>query len=343
MSSMVREPAPPTPVSIVSGFLGSGKTTLIAGLLRHAEFADTALIVNEIGEVGLDHMLLERLDGDTVLLPQGCVCCTLSGTVGATLESLDVRRVNGEVPNFNRVIVETTGLAKPAPIMQELLDRNVLLRGYTPGLIATTVDAANGAATLFAHEEAVQQVAMADRLLLTKTDLAADPALLSTLRGLNPHSPIIPVRHGDLAPDRFGGSFVQDLAAYGARARSARFIATAGHAGSVSTFTLCFPEPLDFERFADWLGNLAGGYGAALLRVKGIVRVRGQDRPVVVHGVQRVFHPPTLLDRWPPDLDLSTLVFIVDDVDPADILASAHAADLRPQRLADSKEYCDAP
>jgi G3E family GTPase len=170
-----------TPVTVVTGFLGSGKTTLIARLLQHPHLSNTAVIVNEFGEVGLDHALLERLDGETVLLPRGCVCCMVNGTIAGTLEGLDIRRINGEIPAFGRVIIETTGLANPAPILQTLLDRNVLLRGFTPGLVVTTVDAVNGAATLERYAEAVQQVALADRILLTKPDLADGAALSGIL------------------------------------------------------------------------------------------------------------------------------------------------------------------
>lgn len=330
-----------TPVTIVTGFLGSGKTTLIARLLRHPSLANTAVIVNELGEVGLDHILLEHLDGDTVLLPQGCICCTLNGTIAATLETLDVRRINGEVPAFDRVIIETTGLAKPGPIMQALLDRSVLLRGYTPGLIVTTVDAASGAATLDDHPEAVQQVALADRLLLTKPDLSSGTPLLDRLRGLNPGSPVIPVLQGDLSPDVLDGSATDDLKAYSARARSARFVATSGHAGVVSTLTLYLPAPPEFADLADWLGGLADRHGASLLRVKGIVQVRGQCRPIAVHGVQHVFHPPTLLNGWPSQLAVSTLVFILDGLDPGTILDGARAAGLHPRTAWDNKETYD--
>ena len=287
---------------------------------------NTAVIVNELGEVGLDHLLLERLDGETVLLPQGCLCCALSGTLEATLESLDIRRANGEIPAFDRVIVETTGLAKPAPIVQALLDRAVLLRGYTPGLVVTAVDAANGAATLERHREAVQQVAMADRLLLTKPDLASGPALRRQLRALNPGAPITQVLHGALPLAVLDGSANQDLAT---SPRPGRFTADAGHARAIATTTLILTEPPAFTDLADWLGGLVARHGPALLRVKGIVRVLGEARPIVVHGVQHVFHPPARLDRWPPGLAASTLVFILDGLDPGAILDSARAAGLR--------------
>lgn len=317
-----------TPVTLVTGFLGSGKTTMIARLLRHPLLANTAVIVNEIGAVGLDHMLLERLDGDTVLLPQGCLCCTLNGTIGSTLEGLDIRRVNGEVPAFDRVIIETTGLARTAPIMAALLDRSVLLRGFTPGLIVTAVDAQHGFATLSGNPEAVEQAAMADRLLLTKLDLADGVAVHDRLAAINPGAPILPVIHGDLSPADLDGSALADLAEYSKRARSARFTATSGHGGAVATLTLQLPQPPAFADLADWLGQLAAEHGDALLRVKGIVRVRGQDRPVAVHGVRHVFYPPALLDRWPLGLAASTLVFVLDGPDPAAVTESARQAGL---------------
>ena len=219
--------------------------------------------------------------------------------------------------------------------MQTLLERNVLLRGYTPGLVVTTVDAAHGAATLDRHAEAVQQVAMADRLLLTKPDLAgrgADSmALQGRLAALNPGAPVIPVLQGDVAPERLTEHAATDLVLLRTRTRSSRFAATTGHARNMATLALRLPEPPDFLDLADWLGGLAGRYGASLLRVKGIVQVRGQSRPLAVHGVQHVFHPPTLLERWPLGLEASTLVFILDGLDPGIVLESARAAGLRPQ------------
>lgn len=320
-----------TPVTVVTGFLGSGKTTLIARLLRQPGLANTAVIVNEFGEVGLDHMLVERLDGDVVLLPQGCVCCMLNGTVADTLEGLDIRRIKGDIPAFDRVIVETTGLANPAPVLQTLLERNVLLRGFTPGLVVTTVDAVHGAATLDRYAEAVQQVALADRLLLTKTDLADGAALRGRLAALNPGAPVIPVLQGAINPSELTRDAPADLALLRTHAGKSHFAVTSGHARRIGTLTLCLPEPTEFAVLADWLGSLAGAHGASLLRVKGIVRLRGQARPLAVHGVQHVFHPPTRLAAWPAGLDISTLVFILDGLDPQVVLDSARDAGLRPQ------------
>lgn len=327
-----------TPVTVVTGFLGSGKTTLIARLLRVPGLLNTAVIVNEFGEVGLDHMLVEGVDGDVVLLPQGCVCCMLNGTVADTLEGLDARRISGEVPAFDRVIVETSGLANPAPVLQALLDRNVLMRGYTPGLVVTAVDAVHGAATLRRHPEAVQQAALADRILLTKPDLASSLDLRCQVAALNPGAPVIAVLHGEIAPEKLLRAASTDLALLRKRVSTARFAATTGHASRIATLTLCLPEPPEFAALADWLGGLAGSHGASLLRVKGIVRVRGQQRPLAVHGVQHVFHPPTRLAAWPEGLDMSTLVFILDGLDPAVVFDSARVAGLRPLTPKDQKE-----
>ena len=287
--------------------------------------------------MGLDHALLERIDGDVVLLPQGCVCCMLNGTIADTLESLDARRINGDIPDFDRVIVETTGLANPAPVLQTLLDRNVLLRGFTPGLVVTAVDAVHGAATLERHAEAVQQVALADRLLLTKPDLADSGGLRDLLRALNPAAPVTPVLHGDIDPAALTREAAADLALLRRRANTGRFAATAGHVSRIATLTLCFPDPPEFSVLADWLGNLVGAHGAALLRVKGIVQLLGEKRPLAVHGVQHVFHPPTRLAAWPHGLPVSTLVFICDGLDPQIITETAFAAGLRPQMF-DPKE-----
>jgi G3E family GTPase len=256
------------------------------------------------------------------------VCCTLNGTLADTLESLDVRRINGAVPVFDRVIVETTGLARPAPVLQTLLDRAVLLRGYVPGLVVTTVDAVNGAATLARHAEAVQQVAIADRLLLTKPDLARNDGLRERLEDLNRGSPIYPVLHGELSPEVLMVSGAGDLALL-AKLRAGRFAATEGHAGRIATVSLRLNEAPEFHALADFLGNLVAEHGGALLRVKGIVRICGEGRPLAVHGVQHVFHPPTRLAASPAGLAQSTLMFILDGLDPAVITEAAAASGLR--------------
>lgn len=319
-----------TPVSVVTGFLGSGKTTLIARLLKHPGLENTAVIVNEFGEVGLDHMLMERLDGDVVLLPQGCLCCMVDGTVAGTLEGLDTRRITGDIPHFDRVIIETTGLANPAPVLQTLLDRKVLLRGYTPGLVITTVDARHGLDTLRRHPEAVQQVAMADRLLLTKPDLETDKALRDYLFDLNPNARLIEVLNGEIDPNEIVQASSDDLGLLAPVKRRSRFAATDGHANRIATVSLVLAEEVEFADLADFLGALAETFGANLLRAKGIVRIRGEARPLAVHGVQHTFHPPTRLARWPAGLDHPTLVLIVADSETAQIYDAAREFGLMP-------------
>ena len=319
-----------TPVTVVTGFLGSGKTTLIARLLRQPGLANTAVIVNEFGEVGLDHMLMESLNGDVVLLPQGCVCCMVDGTIAGTLEGLDGRRLTGEIPMFDRVIIETTGLANPAPVLQALLGRNVMLRGFTPGLVVTTVDAAHGADTLQRHPEAVQQVAVADRILLTKPDLERGHFLREQLGALNPRADLLAVLHGEIDPRELTRASSADLALLRSNIRHGRFTATPGHTSRIATLSLRLASEVDFLDLADFLGTLAAEHGAGLLRVKGIVRIRGEARPLAVHGVQHVFHPPTRMAEWPAELEHPTLVLILDAIEPRLVQAMAAEFGLLP-------------
>lgn len=310
-----------TAVHVVTGFLGSGKTTLIAHLLRDPGLADTAVIVNEFGAVGLDHALIEAVDQDVILLSRGCVCCTLNGSLASTLEGLALRRATGKALPFQRVVIETTGLADPAPVLQAVLDRPAVMQGFRLARVVTVVDAMAGGTTLDRHPEALRQVAVADLLLLSKTDLAGPaPALQTRLGILNPRAPIMPILHGAMP-----AALLLNEAAHHTR-RSSR-VADAGHTARIATTVVDLPDKVAFDTLADWLGGLAAAHGTALLRVKGIVGVLGQDRPLVVHGVQHVFHPPRLLPAWPPGI-APGLVFILDGLDPAAIHASAEAAGL---------------
>ncbi|HYZ25056.1 MAG TPA: GTP-binding protein [Rhodopila sp.] len=318
-------PAPLTPVTIITGFLGSGKTTLIARLLRDPDLSDTAVIVNEFGEVGLDHALVEAVQSEVVLLPQGCLCCTLNGSLAATLEGLDMRRLAGAVPPFRRVVVETTGLADPVPVLQTLLDRAMLLRGYVPARVLTTIDAVTGGATLERHAEARRQIAIADRLLLTKTDLAGDASdLVGQVRALNMRAPLLNVLHGDISPHALLGDAGGELP----RVPHGRFTAEHAHTRRLATTVVRPSGPLPFELLADWLGGLVAEHGDRLLRVKGVVAVEGHSRPVAVHGVQHIFHPPRFLEAWPDRLVEPALVFILDGLEPSVIHQSAASAGL---------------
>jgi G3E family GTPase len=311
------------PVNLITGFLGSGKTTLLNRLLKAPELANTAVLVNEFGAVGLDHLLLEAVDGETVLLQSGCVCCTIRGDLADAIRALLSKRERGEVPRFARLAIETTGLADPAPIVSTLIAEPVLRHHVRLGSIITTVDAVNGFLHLEDNPEAVKQVAVADRLVVTKTDLAGPDAvgrLEAALRRLNPTAPILDAVAGPWAPEELMASDVYDPAHQrGEVARWLREAARPAHHGhdpnrhgdDIRAFCLTFEQPLDWTAFGIWLTMLLHAHGENVLRVKGILNVVGVPTPVVIHGVQHVVHPPAHLDRWQGDDRRSRIVFIV--------------------------------
>jgi G3E family GTPase len=320
------------PVTVLTGFLGAGKTTLLNRLLKHPEMAGSAVLINEFGEIGLDHLLVEKLDADTVLLNAGCLCCTIRGDLQRALRDLALRAEAGH--EIRRVLIETTGLADPAPILQTLMSDPVALRSFRLDGVVTVVDAVLGTTTLDSQIEAVKQAAVADRLIISKTDIVqADKvkALEARLHALNPGAPIRRVVAGDVAPDfLFGaGGFdpsakIADVAAW-LVAEAAHHHHHHGHHhdpnrhdARIHAFGLTFAEPLPWEGVASWLEMLAITRGASILRVKGILNLQGEDRPVVLHGVQHVFHPPERLPAWPAGHDRqSRLVFILRDLDRA--------------------------
>ena len=310
------------PVVVLTGFLGSGKTSLLRRLLRAPELADAAVLINEFGEVGLDHWLLERLGGDTVLLPSGCVCCTIRSDLRDALLDLHERRARGLLPPFRRIVIETTGLADPAPIAQTIHADPRLRYHLALGNIVTVVDAVNGADTLDRFEAAVHQVAVADRLVLSKTDLAEAPAVAALERRLavlNPTAPRLRLAPDDPVP---AALLTEDLLDPEGRAASvARWVdAEAGHDhdhhAGVRSLAIVREAPLDWARFAVWFSMLLNRHGRNLLRAKGILHVEGVATPVVVHGVQHVLHPPVHLAAWPGDRPMTRLVLIARDLDP---------------------------
>ncbi|MCA4918415.1 MAG: GTP-binding protein [Roseomonas sp.] len=320
------------PVTVLTGFLGAGKTTLLNRLLKHPDMAGSAVLINEFGEIGLDHLLVEKLDEDTVLLNAGCLCCTIRGDLQRALRDLALKAEAGH--EIRRVLIETTGLADPAPILQTLMSDPVALRSFRLDGVVTVVDVVVGAATLDAQIEAVKQAAVADRLIISKTDIVqADlvKALEARLRALNPGAPIRHVVAGDVAPDFLFGSGgfdpaskIADVAAWLA-AEAAHHHHHHGHHhdpnrhdARIQAFGLTFTEPLPWEGLASWLEMLAITRGASILRMKAILNLQGEDRPVVLHGVQHVFHPPERLAEWPAGHDRqSRLVFILRDLDRA--------------------------
>ncbi len=307
------------PVSIVTGFLGSGKTTLIRRLLREPGFARTAVIVNEWGEIGLDHELIASSDETLVALTTGCLCCRVRSDLVATLLDLDRRQRTGGTPCYDRVLIETSGLADPAPILQALMADGDVAEGHAIDTVLTLVDAQHGAATLGRHAEARRQAALADRLLLSKTDIAGRPeTLLAQLAALNPEAVVLEAVMGQIDPRTlFSGS--------DPRARAARLASLpsptanpffAGrHGGGIETITLERERPIPALALAMWLGALAEHCGARLLRLKGFVEVDERPgTPAIVHAVQHVVSPPEWLPQWPSAEGWTRIVMICEGV-----------------------------
>jgi G3E family GTPase len=331
------------PVSLLTGFLGSGKTTVLNSLVRRPELANTVVVINEFGEIGLDHELVESSDEDMVLLQSGCLCCTIRGDLIDTLRSLMARRIAGEIAPFDRVIIETTGLADPAPILHTMMSDEALVSSYRLDGVITTIDAATGEATLDRQVESVKQTAVADRLLLTKTDLVdatATKALIDRLRAINPAAPLIIASHGEVHP-----SEILEAGLYNPATKSLdvqRWLKAEaysstkdshhdhhhhgdhGHAHRhdvnrhdehIKAVCLTVDDPIPTEALESWLTVLLALKGPDLLRVKGILNIAEFDGPLVIHGVQHVFHPPLHMKKWPSKDRRSRIVFITRDID----------------------------
>ena len=315
-----------TPVNIVTGFLGSGKTTLLQRLLRSPQLPEVAVLVNEFGEVGLDHQLLQGVAESTLLLENGCVCCAVRGDLQKALRDLLSRRMRGEVPNFRRVVIETSGLADPAPIAYTLFSDAVLRHHFRLSGIITTIDAVNGLAQLADFAEAVKQASMADRLLLTKVDLANDQSLAvlrRRLRTLNISAQILETGAIGGEPHRLLTDDIYD--AEGRCREASHWMAGEKeghghgadappphqHTEGIDSFALTFERPLDWTAFGIWAGMLLHRHGADVLRFKGLLNVAGVPTPVLINGVQHIVHPPSHLEAWPDDDRRSRLVFIV--------------------------------
>ena len=329
-----QEPASLIPVTLLTGFLGSGKTTVLNHVLKQPGMAATAVIVNEFGEIGLDHLLVERSSEDVVLLNSGCLCCTVRGDIVDTLTNLFVDRVKAKVPYFTRVAIETTGLADPAPILHTLMTDPIVAVRYMLDGVVTTVDAVNGAGTLDKQPEAVKQAAVADRLLLTKSDLA-EPAVRQAMEGrlkvLNPSAPIVPVAQGAVDPALLFNIGFYDPVTKSADVR--RWLRDEAfesrddhehehlhpdvnrHDDRIRAFCITRERPISWDALSAWLDTLATMRGDDLLRLKAIVALSDRpDQPVVLHGVQHLFHPPVLLPEWPSEDHRTRMVFITRDL-----------------------------
>jgi G3E family GTPase len=314
MSAMVEDVPAFTPVTLLTGFLGSGKTTLLRRLLADPALGDTAVIINELGEVGIDHLLVERLDDHMVLLKSGCVCCTVRGELATAMRDLHSRRERGIVPPFRRLVIESTGLADPFPVLSTLRADPVLRHHFRGAGVVTTVDAVNGMRQLERHIESVRQVAIADAIVLTKTDIA-EPAvtarLVAQLGTMNPSAALLSAADASLD----AAVLLQSGSGGGFRAIEESTVGMAAH-GSVSAFAIIVDEPLDWTVFGIWLTMLLNRHGDRILRVKGILALAGEERPVAVHGVQHLVHAPTHLSHWPSEDHRSRVVFIVEGIEP---------------------------
>jgi G3E family GTPase len=355
MTGAAKGPIPPVPLTVITGFLGAGKTTLINRLLKDPALSDTVVIVNEFGEIGLDHLLMETVEDGMVLMQSGCLCCTIRGDLVNTLEGLLRKRDNGRINLFRRVIIETTGLADPAPILQTIMSHPYLGLRYSLEGVVTLVDAVNGETTLNEQPEALKQAAVADRIVLTKRDLAGGADILADRLGaLNPAALLIDVRAvtaADLldcglydpatkSPDvarwlrdeavliamggnahRHADGTIHRLGGdqgAGASSRDQDISDVNRHDSSIRAHAFSTEKAIPAESFALFQELLRSAHGPKLLRMKAIVKIAERpDNPAIIHGVQHVFHPPVILAAW-PDADRRTrMVFITKDLEPS--------------------------
>ena len=358
----VRQQSDRIPVTLLTGFLGSGKTTVLNHLVQQPELSDALVIINEFGEQALDHMLVAHSTENLVMeMSSGCLCCSIRGDLVKTLRDVAWRFSRNGQRQFRRVLIETTGLADPAPIIHTLMTNAEITPIYRLDGIVTTIDMASGSSTLDQHEEAVKQAAVADALLLTKSDLVDDvqrTALLNRMRAINPAAPRWEIYNGEVSPSKLlnlglfkADGKTPDVArwlneeAYAIESPDAYLDSERDgddhdaqelhdhhghdhqhghdvhhhdlnrHDDHIRAFCFNVEEPIPEETLAKWLDVLMAFVGSNILRVKGILNVEGQDQPVIVHGVQHIFHPPTTLPAWPNKDHRSRLVFITKDVE----------------------------
>jgi G3E family GTPase len=323
------------PVTLLTGFLGSGKTTLLNKLLSHTAMKNTAVIINELGEEGLDHILAQNVDSsyvaeNAVLLQNGCLCCTLSNELADTMRDLYFKRSMDAIPQFNRLVIETTGMADPGPIMANLMNEPVIESVYRLDAVIVTIDAMYGLQQLAEHGEARKQAAVADVLLLTKTDIAT-PEQTNTLKekliGINPGATQHKVVNGEIDPD-----FIIDVGLFdpsGKRAEPERWLRsplkrtnnlssklpTAPHQDDITSFTVALPSGMTWKSFKPILLKLCQKHGEQLLRLKGILHVIDQPHPLAVHAVHFTPYPATLLVDWQEDKPMSRVVCIGKGLD----------------------------
>ena len=317
------------PVTVITGFLGSGKTTLLSSILKKKEMQKTAVIINEFGEIGLDHALIEHTDENIVELQSGCICCTIQGDLNKTLIDLFDKMMNGKVSSFNRVLIETTGLANPVPIIHTLMSSIELIRIYSLDGVITVVDSVNGEKTLDLHEESLKQLALAEKIILSKTDIVDKDeikSLVFRIKEINPVSQIIFSKFGNIPLEEIFG-----LGAYDPYKKSAdvkNWLAAEKykdkkhhhhhdvnrHNENIRAFSMMSENPVNMIAFSFFRDMITAALGANLLRMKGIVNIAGEERPAVIHGVQHIFHPVQWLETWPDNDRRTKLVFITQNI-----------------------------
>ncbi len=341
MSFVDQKAARATAVSLITGFLGSGKTTLLNYLLAHPDMDQTAVLINEFGEVGLDHLLVKELDEDVVLLKSGCICCTVRGELVDGLKELYMKRLAGTIPAFDRITIETTGLADPLPIISCLMEDPLFKHVYRLDGLITTVDAVHGYDQLDEHEEAVRQAAVADRLIITKSDLTDERAtnlLRGRLHNLNPGASIFFAHFGQVEPKHLfdAGLFnprtkslnvqrwLNDVA-YDSTERHGHDqeqIDVNRHDEHIAAFCITIDEPIAWDVFKRWYEDLTEKKGDYMLRVKGIVNILGEEEPFAIHCVRSTQHAPARLPAWSGDDRRSKIVFITRDLGREEIESS---------------------
>ena len=330
------------PVTLLTGFLGSGKSTLLSNLLNDERFENTAVVVNEFGATGLDGLLIQHAEEQIVEMTSGCLCCTVRGDIHETLMMLFGKREKEQIPKFDRLVIETTGLADPAPVIHTLMNDPLLDRRYFLGGVVTTIDALNGVETLNVHFESQKQAAVADRIVITKTDLLetnSSGEQLSNLRGLissfNHLAPIIDLQTPEFNPNELFNTSLYDPETKGMNVR--RWLNSEAedfdhqqihesphshshdisrHGSDIRSFTLTFNFPIDVENFATSIEALTILHGNNLLRIKGVIKTKDlPNKPLVIHGVQHIFHDPIWLDAWPDSDERTRLVFITKGIE----------------------------
>ena len=317
------------PVTVITGFLGSGKTTLLSSILKKKEMQKTAVIINEFGEIGLDHALIEHTDENIVELQSGCICCTIQGDLNKTLIDLFDKMMNGKVSSFNRVLIETTGLANPVPIIHTLMSSIELIRIYSLDGVITVVDSVNGEKTLDLHEESLKQLALAEKIILSKTDIIDKDeikSLIYRIKEINPVSQIVYSKFGNIPLEEIFG-----LGAYDPYKKSAdvkKWLAAEKykdkkhhhhhdvnrHNENIRAFSMMSENPVNMIAFSFYRDMITAALGANLLRMKGIINIAGEERPAVIHGVQHIFHPVQWLETWPDNDRRTKLVFITQNI-----------------------------